>query len=204
MFINLNDYGNYKNIFFISDLEFGRPEIIGLDRRSFSSVPEMGEEMVARWNAVVTENDLVVIVGDFCRDAVLANKTLQELKGHKILVIGNNDNYLQEEDFDKSLFDGIFDLLEFNVDGYSIILTHYPMQNWVSMTRGKIHIHGHVHGFPNGIDCVEQLGKSENRYNVNATGLNYKPVTLQELIKKYGYDKDAHSLEVFRPLDGLN
>lgn len=184
------------NVFFISDMEFGRESIIENDRRPFSSLKEMEKVIVAKWNKKVTSEDTVIIVGDFCENnPELANRLLDELNGKKILVVGNNDNYLNSDLFDSSKYSLICDLLEVNIGDYSIIATHYPMADWVSRTRGKIHVHGHVHGYPEGCDMVAELGRMTNRYNASVTENGYEPMSVYEFIKKYGYDKEYYSLE---------
>lgn len=45
-------------IFFTSDLHFGHKNIIRYDNRPFLSVEEMDAEIVRRWNAKVSPDDL--------------------------------------------------------------------------------------------------------------------------------------------------
>ena len=52
--------------YYIADTHFGHERVIEFDKRPFSSLEEMEEEMIRRWNAVVERGDTVYILGDFC------------------------------------------------------------------------------------------------------------------------------------------
>ena len=51
-------------IFFTGDTHFAHRRIIELAKRPFTTVEEMDEVMIKRWNAVVTANDVVYHLGD--------------------------------------------------------------------------------------------------------------------------------------------
>ena len=51
-------------IYFTSDLHLGHKNIIRLSKRPFISVEEMDEEIIRRFNSLVTENDTVYDLGD--------------------------------------------------------------------------------------------------------------------------------------------
>ena len=53
-----------SKVFFTSDLHFGHTNVITLDKRPFSSVEEMDEELIKRWNKKVGKGDLVYVLGD--------------------------------------------------------------------------------------------------------------------------------------------
>src|SRR5207237_10073301 len=78
-------------VFFISDTHFGDHRVLNLYPRPFASVAAMDAEMIARWNAVVGEDDEVWHLGDFARTFALAADLLPRLNGRKHLVLGNND-----------------------------------------------------------------------------------------------------------------
>ena len=78
--------------FFTSDLHLGHENIIGYCNRPYDSVDEMNEDLVRRWNQVVTPDDEVIVVGDFAMGKL--NETLPLaglLNGGKTLVPGNHD-----------------------------------------------------------------------------------------------------------------
>ena len=50
--------------FYISDLHIDHANILGFDNRPFKDVEEMNNELIHRWNDVVSDGDLVYILGD--------------------------------------------------------------------------------------------------------------------------------------------
>ena len=54
--------GNHMGkVFFTGDLHFGHENVIAFDNRPFSTVDEMDEELIKRWNAKVGKGDLVYV-----------------------------------------------------------------------------------------------------------------------------------------------
>lgn len=84
------------NIFITSDTHFGHKGVCeflrndGSKLRPFTSVEEMDEIMVERWNSVVKPKDKVYHLGDVIINRK-AMKTLARLSGEKVLVKGNHD-----------------------------------------------------------------------------------------------------------------
>lgn len=78
--------------YFISDLHFGHKNIIEYEKRPFRSIEHMNDELVKRWNKVVTNEDTVFCLGDvsFC-GAELTRNYVSALNGKKILIMGNHD-----------------------------------------------------------------------------------------------------------------
>lgn len=67
--------------FFIADLHFGHRAIMTYENRSFETVKEMDEVLIANWNRVVRKQDKVYLLGDisFYKDEVTA-KLIKRLK----------------------------------------------------------------------------------------------------------------------------
>ena len=51
-------------IYFIADPHFGHENILKLCDRPFSSVEEMDELLIRRWNETVSDEDTVYLLGD--------------------------------------------------------------------------------------------------------------------------------------------
>ena len=76
--------------FFTSDHHFGHKRIIELAKRPFTSVDEMDEYMIVRWNDRVKPGDTIYHVGDFAFTD--HDPYLRRLNGQKFLVPGNHDH----------------------------------------------------------------------------------------------------------------
>ena len=162
--------------YFISDTHFGHKNIIEYENRPFASVEEMDEVLIANWNSVVTEDDLVYFLGDFglCLK-VRGCEVFKRLNGHKVAIIGNHDK--------RNVLEGIgftivLDEAWIKINGHQMRLIHIP-PTWI---EGQAHItlHGHVHG-KQSFDIIE------GRLNVSVEVIDYKPVS--ELIIGAKLDK---------------
>lgn len=81
--------------YFTSDLHFGHKNIIKYEDRPFSSVEEMDEFLIYKWNSKVGKNDEVYILGDFgFVSGTRANELLDRLNGKKFLIKGNHDSMI--------------------------------------------------------------------------------------------------------------
>lgn len=125
--------------------------------RPFPSVEAMHQVMIANWNDVVGEKDVVYHLGDVAMHPdyeagypeILA--ILQQLQGKIVFIKGNHDsraffNYLAEHDpglpdEPKFSFQDVGVLLKFNHHQY--YLTHYPML--LGITKNIRNLHGHIH-----------------------------------------------------------
>jgi calcineurin-like phosphoesterase family protein len=99
------------------------------------------DTVINKFNSVVTDDDLVIYLGDLC-DGECEKKQqlgqiLDALHGTKILVRGNND--LFDKSFYKSCgFQYVVDSFVWN----DIIFTHVPVKN-----NHKMNVCGHLHGY---------------------------------------------------------
>lgn len=126
--------------FFIADLHFGDPTVISAKRgqRPFRDHAHMIEVIVSEWNALVSEEDTVWVLGDVAKKG-WENK-LSLLKGQKKLVGGNNDGDIQ-----RLAGTGLF--TEIHAVKYlpGMLLTHVPVHPSQVSPR-TTNIHGHLHG----------------------------------------------------------
>ena len=80
--------------FFIADCHFGHKNVIKYCDRPYSSIEEMDEDMIEKWNKKVHKNDKIYIIGDlfyFKIDNVIS--ILDRLKGKMTLIRGNHDDF---------------------------------------------------------------------------------------------------------------
>lgn len=192
-------------IFYISDLHFGHANIIRFDKRPFNSVNEMDEVLINNWNKVVTNEDTVMILGDFCwRLEEEWIKILDRLNGNKQLIRGNHDLKSMSKEL-KSKFQDVKDYKEIKDNGRRVLLSHYPNPFY----RGDYNpdivcLYGHVHTTIEN-DFMEHLKEyikeNDNRsnskhkcqfYNVGCMmpWMDYTPRTLDEILVACGsYDE---------------
>lgn len=78
-----------------SDTHFGHTNVIAYCARPFRSVKEMDAELIKRWNARVSKDDIVYHLGDFCFRAPQekVKELVSKLNGRIILVMGNHDSH---------------------------------------------------------------------------------------------------------------
>lgn len=159
-----------------SDLHFGHKSILGFcpdTRAHYKDVPSMNEMMILEWNAVVNTEDTVYIIGDVAfLNADESVKIIRRLNGRLILIEGNHDIKLLRNPQFRKCFAEVYPYLSINYNGTKVVMFHYPIAEFDQMHRGAVHLHGHLHGAPSGLEHfrIRDMG-------MDATG---KIVTLME------------------------
>lgn len=180
--------------FFVSDTHFGHERIISLCNRPFSSVEEMDEVMIERWNAVVKPTDTVIHFGDVALGKIAESLPLVgRLNGHIKLVPGNHDRIFSGEKQAKrdrfmpeylKVFDEVLpESLQMDVGGFRVVLSHFP---YVGDSHGADRhadkrpkdeglplIHGHVH---------DKWKFNGRMFNVGVDVNNFTPVSEDEVV----------------------
>lgn len=156
-------------LFFIADTHIGHRNIIkhckrpflfdsskGFNDKSNLDVNWMNNDIVTKWNSVITDEDDVFVVGDFfykTKNGTIKH-ILDSLNYRRLfLVEGNHDHrgvlgaaYLREYFTDiQDRFEIRVREPELNADYQTIVLDHYPMLSWNHMGRDAWHLYGHVH-----------------------------------------------------------
>ena len=131
-----------SNIFFIADTHFGSEAIRLYENRPFADTGEMDRELIARWNRVVSEDDIVYHLGDFGADGHEA-EILSRLKGVKYLVKGNHDTGSNEY-YRQAGFREVYDLPVILRSFW--ILSHEPL--YVNTNMPYANLFGHIHANP--------------------------------------------------------
>ena len=177
--------------FYIADWHYGHRNVISFDNRPFNSLEEMNDELISRWNKVVTQQDSVYVLGDmFWCNADIAVSVLEKLKGQKFLVKGNHDRCNGSSAFRKK-FTKISEYMEIEDDGRKVVLCHYPIPCFKNHFYGWYHLYGHVHNSfeANMMEHIKRemtdlYGKQCEMYNVGAMMpyINYTPRTLEEIL----------------------
>ena len=156
-------------IWFTSDTHFGHNNIIYYDKRPFKTIAEHDRELITRWNSVVSLDDEVYHLGDFClhRSREIVDSILSQLNGIKMLVKGNHDSKAVTKS-PHWLF--VTHYHEMVVDNQHICLQHYRKMKWNKDNEGSWMLHGHSHG------------ASSAAYNILDIGTmlwNYTPISFE-------------------------
>lgn len=147
---------------------------------NITTIEEHDRKLIDNWNAIVSQDDLVLILGDFSfKNAKDTEGLLKVLNGDKVLIKGNHDIFLDDKKFDKSLFKAIYDYKEIKYQGQEIALMHYPIQEFKHMdreTKPAVLLFGHIHSLLKVIP--------RHSFNVGVDVNNYYPVDIVEAITK--------------------
>ena len=89
-----------RKVYVISDHHFDHKNIIFHTRSNFisndldTSVTDMNNHIITNHNSVVSDDDIVLILGDYSFKTGIERLTelTSKLNGHKFLVLGNHDN----------------------------------------------------------------------------------------------------------------
>lgn len=174
-----------RNRWFISDTHFFHEKFLTFEkpgghkvRYQFSSVEEMNEIMLDRWNARVKPGDKVWHLGDVILG--LTGKELESkgdaflgrLHGRKDLIIGNHDkikNKVLQKHFRKMEY---WKHYSKDMWGFGFYLMHIP-QRQDQMRKANIQVHGHIH---------DDIMPESNYINVCVEQTNFAPVHLEEIL----------------------
>ena len=184
-------------VFFTSDTHFTEEKIIRY-RPRFSSVKEMDECIIQRWNEVVPPDGIVFHLGDFS-DTPIDNITriARQLNGTIYLVPGNHDNSIQS----KHLYregNGIIICLEhqkcLQYKCTRIIMSHYPLLCYPRCYSGNAwQLFGHVHmgaAVP-GNDTPRLQYLLPFQYDVGVDNNDYRPISLRQVKEIMEQRKEA-------------
>lgn len=172
---------------FIGCLHLGHKNLVK-DLRGFNDIDKYHEHFINQWNSVVKKKDLVYILGDITMETSEFYPILDKLKGRKKVVLGNHD-----------MGKDIPELLKYVEEVSGMIhykgywLTHAPLHpQELTFVKGNIHAHIHEMTIPEVEVTVNYWDKQatfksssgDKYFNVDAEKLNYKPVTLKELVNE--------------------
>lgn len=168
-------------IYYISDTHFSHENIIKICNRPYSSVEEMNNDLIYKWNNKVKPDDIVYFLGDFAHKSSLdeAFNIMKQLNGKKYYIRGNHDkdNFLIRCKSAK-LIESIDDYKVINDNNRMVVLFHYPIEDWDGQYHGSYHLFGHIHN--NTHNFYRAFPK---RFNVSVEVVGYEPRTLDELIE---------------------
>jgi calcineurin-like phosphoesterase family protein len=203
------EFKDKDKLYFTSDLHLGHESIMQHCNRPFKTVEEMDKTIIDNWNSIISKDDIVFIIGDFCwrMGSQSIAWYIDRLLGNKILILGNHDR----GKFPSTLttYDGFINIKIVDPDGIDgvekgyqrITLCHYPMLSWYQSHRGAWQLFGHWHNvvatpqvFKERAEEfeVKQYLKEEyiymdrirrNQYDVGVDGNNFTPISYSNISK---------------------
>ena len=163
-----------SKLFFTSDTHYGHKNIIRFPNRPFSSVEEMDEAMIERWNAKVGVGDVVYHLGDFSfHNREKTKEIVSRLKGEIAFLWGNHDRVMNQVHADHLIKLGHY--TEVNRWEQKMVLCHYPMLSWNKGHHGSWMLHGHCHG------SLNYMNNDTKRLDVGVDNFNFEPVSFEEV-----------------------
>lgn len=140
--------------FFIADTHFGGEKIRRYENRPFESSAQMDERLIENWNAVVSPEDTVYVLGDFSDygDSRKDAEILSKLQGSKILVMGNHDRHRTPQEWREAGFLECYSLPVL-YEGF-FLLSHEPL--YINVNMPYANFYGHVHANPSYKDACKQ------------------------------------------------
>ncbi len=203
--------------FFTADTHFGHANIIRYSARPFCKptdftgdgndgywvnknvarqrANEMDEGIISIWNSIVSDDDIVYHLGDFCfGHSSFVIRLLRRLKGKIKFIWGNHDEPMKAYKTIAHLYPDLVGKIEFlggqaeiSINGQEITLNHYAMRVWNKSHHGSWQLYGHSHGslpddphsrsFDVGMDCH-----------------GFKPLTFEQV-------KAIMDKKIFQPID---
>jgi calcineurin-like phosphoesterase family protein len=158
-----------------SDLHLNHEAVLRYENRPFNSVQEMNKTLIKNWRETVSSKDTIFNLGDvsFKTTKDELEKIIKNLPGKKVLILGNHDrskslSWWRDVGFDEVypypiIYEGFF------------MLSHEPL--YICPEMPYVNIHGHTHG-----ECFDNYVQ---RMNVSVENIEYKPVSLDDLVFKF-------------------
>lgn len=186
-------------IWFTSDTHFSHNNILTYTDRHkyFKNVNEMNKALIHNINDCVSKKDTLYHLGDISLGkgkhwTSSINNIFSNIKCENIhILLGNHDPSNRSEHVNNRYFKSVENYFELNIDGFvskslkkfNICMCHYPMTTWNRKCR--VHIHGHCHGKLGFITSPYKDGYVRYDVGVDSEGLNYRPISVIQLVKSY-------------------
>jgi calcineurin-like phosphoesterase family protein len=142
--------------------------------RPFDTVEEMNDTILDNINSIVTNRDMLYILGDLSFGSI--DDTLgwlARLKCKQIFLIkGNHDRDIKKIEHK---FIWVRERSSLTIEGQYIVLDHYAARTWNMQHHGAWQLHGHSHG---NLEYTPLHGRT---MDVGMDTNNYKPYAFSEV-----------------------
>lgn len=175
-------FGGNK-VYFTSDTHFYHTNIIGFCKRPFKNVEDMNEVLIANWNRVVAQDDIVFHLGDFCLGGSHEwTSILDSLNGKIYLILGNHDMKNIRQGY-INRFESVVMQMHIEVDKQKIYLNHCALLCYGGSYNGIWQLFGHVHTSKNntGKDAPRLNMLFPTQYDVGVDNNDFTPVSYEQV-----------------------
>ena len=178
-------------IYFTSDLHLYHNKEFLYGSRGFTCVEDMNNEIIKRWNALITDEDEVYILGDsILNDTERGIDILKILKGKKYYIYGNHDAddriELMKESCPEITFLGWSYMLR--IGKKQLYLCHFPTITKTTYDtpnkQGVICLYGHTHQ-----DTIF-YDNNPYMYHIGIDSHNLTPVEINDIIAEIQKKKE--------------
>lgn len=168
-------------IYVTSDLHLCHDKDFVYLPRGFSSVKDMSETIVHRWNAIIAPQDTVYLLGDvMLYDDDMGIEYLKSLNGNIYIICGNHDTLERQKKFVKCpnvMGVSYADCIRYG--NYRFYMSHYPtITSNIKKDLNKVfNLHGHTHSPFKFNDVYPYM------YNVSMDAHYCVPVSIVKIIE---------------------
>lgn len=147
--------------FFTADLHFCHKNIAKFCPHNRPQIKDkdttiLDKYMIELWNDTVGIDDEVYNLGDltFARNLEQIITILKQLNGRHHLIFGNHDDIIQhnlpvflttQKQDGNPLLSSAQHYKKLQLNNKTLILFHYPIDEWDGCHKGYYHLHGHIH-----------------------------------------------------------
>ena len=130
----------------------------------------MDDEIIKRFNEVVTTEDTCIHAGDFAfRNKLSVNNYIDRLNGKNIFLKGSHDKWNKNGSY---IWEGM-------IENKYVVVCHYALLTWPRSHYGSWQLFGHSHGNLN-------IHNIEKQMDIGVDNNNFYPVSfnrIKELLK---------------------
>ena len=176
-----------KKIYFSSDLHFCHNKDFIYKARGFNSIEEHDEELIERFNSIVTPEDDLWILGDLMLgDNDEGIKKIKQLNGNLHIIYGNHDSDIRIAAYNTldNVVEGGFGV-RLKYAGRTFYLSHYPTltsntdDEQKPLKRRVFNLCGHSHTQ----DRFCDMKKGFTCYHVELDAHDCYPVSIDEVVE---------------------
>lgn len=180
------------NLYFTSDTHFCHEKVIREYGRPFKDVEEMNCKLIENWNSVVSDDDVIFHLGDFCMGTPDDwHRILKQLHGKKYLILGNHEIRYYKDEF-AGYFELVTDQMQILVDNQPIYLNHFPFMAYGGARKNVWQLFGHIHlnaaGLGDDAGCRERFFPCQ--WDVGVDNNDFRPVSYKSLYDILPHRKD--------------